>query len=108
MTVDGALSGVHFGWREFHFVGVVIARHRNARQDFAHLGFVVHKLQQRLAAGAPTADAKNVLGGRVQVKDKQTVVKQDDAGRQAVEDVAGVGVERSAARVVVAYLTVVC
>lgn len=102
MTVDGALIGMHFGRRQFHFVGVVIAGRRDARQDFPHLGLVVHKPQQRLAACTLTADAKNILSGRVEVNDKQAFVKQDDAGRQAVEDVAGVGVERSAARAVVA------
>jgi len=59
-------------------------------------------LQQRLATGAPGADAEDVLGRRVQVNDKQAVVKQDDARTQAVENAAGVGLERAVAVAAVA------
>ena len=79
---------MHLRRGEPNLVGVVIPGDRNTAQDLAHLRFVVDKLQQRLAACAPAADTKNVFCGRVQVNDEQMLIQQDDAGAQAVENVA--------------------
>ena len=45
-TFDNAFVAMHFGRRQVHFVGVVIARLDNTRQDVAHLGFIVNEAQQ--------------------------------------------------------------
>ena len=97
MAVDDTLIGVHFTRGETHFVGVVVAARSNARKDFAHLGFVVDELQERLAARTFATDAEYVFGGRVQVDNQQTVIEQDDARGKTVEDVAGVLLQWSVA-----------
>jgi hypothetical protein len=81
-----------------NLVRVVIAGCRDPAEDFAQLRFVIHQLQQGSAARPVAADAKNVLGRRVEVGDKQIVVQQNDAGVQAVENFAGVGAEWAVAR----------
>jgi hypothetical protein len=66
----------------------VVAGCRNAAEDLAHFRFVVDKLQQRLAAGALTANAEDVFSRRIQVDDQQVLIQEDDARIQAIEDIA--------------------
>ena len=108
MTINGALSGMHFGRRQLHLIGVVVARRRHARQDFAHLRFVVDELQQGLVTRPGTTDPEDVFGGRVEVDDQQVVVEQNDARAQGVEDVAGIVAEGSVTGTAALQRTVVC
>lgn len=49
-TVDDAFAGMHLGWSEAQFVGVVIAGFDRAAQDIAQLGLIVNQLQKRFSA----------------------------------------------------------
>ena len=97
-TLDTAFAGVHFGRREMDFVRIVVAGGRDPAEDLAELRFVIDQLQQGFSACAVAADAKNVLGCRIEVGNEQVVIQQDDARVQAVENLACVVVERAVAR----------
>lgn len=96
-TIDYSFMCVHFGWRQAHLVGVVIAAFYDAAQYVAQLGFVVDKLQKRFAVRACFADTQNIFRRRVESDDEQCAVEQDYASTQAVENVAGKVVEIAAA-----------
>ena len=64
----------------------MIARVTDPAENVAELGVVVEQPQQRFAAGAPLADAEDILRGGIQINDEQVPVQQDDAGTQVVEN----------------------
>ena len=68
-AIDSAFVIVRLGWREAHFVCVMIAGFDNATKDVTQLGLVVDELQQGLSSRALNADAKNVFGGWIQADD---------------------------------------
>ena len=70
---------MHLGWCEAHFVCVMIPGREHPGKDVSHFRFVVDKLEQRLAARAPLADAEDVFCRRIQSDDKEMVVEQNDA-----------------------------
>jgi hypothetical protein len=73
----------------------VIAGLDNTRQNIAHFGLVVDKLEQRLTARPLLADTKNVFGGWVQPRDQEMLVEQNDARTERVKNGAGVLLQRS-------------
>lgn len=88
---------MNFGWRQLHFVGVVIAGFDDAREDVPQLGFVADELQQGFIASTRFTDAKYVFGGRIEANDEQGFIEKDDACAEAVENLSGMLVERAAA-----------
>jgi hypothetical protein len=57
----------------------VVAGGGNAREDLAHLRFVVDELQQGLTPRSGAADPEDVFGGGIYVDDQKVIVEQDDA-----------------------------
>jgi hypothetical protein len=53
----------------------VIARRTDPAENVAELGVVVEQPQQRFAAGAPLADAEDILRGGIQINDEQVPVR---------------------------------
>lgn len=66
-------------------------------KKLAHFRLIVYEPQQCFTVCAFTAYAKDVFCGRIEVDDEQAAIKQDNAGVQAVQDVAGVVSEDASA-----------
>jgi len=64
----------------------VITRFQHAAQDVPKLRFVINQAQQRLAASTLLANTKEAFCRRVKVGNQQAVIKEDDAGTQAIEN----------------------
>jgi hypothetical protein len=68
----------------------MVAGRYNQAQDVAQLGLIFDEPQQGVTASSPLTDAKDIFGGGVHADDQEVLVKKNDAGTQAVEDVAGI------------------
>ena len=107
-AIDDPLFIVNLGRREAQLVRVLVAGGGDAAENLLHFRLVIHEAQQGLASRARTADAEYVFSGRVQVDDEQMLIQQDDARVQAVEDTAGVVVQRPVSGAAAFQRTVVC
>lgn len=94
-AVNNTLFRVYFGRTETHFIGIMIARPADTTQDILQFGFIINQAQQRFAARASGADTENIFRRGIQSDDQQAAVQQDDARTQAIQNIFGVGAERS-------------
>lgn len=86
-AIDDTILGVCLVPAETKFIGMWHAGYQRAHQHIAHFRVIIDERQQRMADSAGKTDSQQVLRGRIEFDDKEIVVKQDDGGSQAIDDI---------------------
>jgi hypothetical protein len=84
---------MHFRVRQGQFIGVVVSRPNDPRENIFEFRIVADEFQEGFAGGALFADAEQVLGRGIHRDDQERAVKQDDAATQALDEIACFAVE---------------
>jgi hypothetical protein len=86
-AIDYSLVGVHFVAPEFQFVCMRNSGGQCSDENISDFCVFVHVGKHCLADCTRRTYAKQILGGRVKFDNQEVVIKDDDSGGKAVEDV---------------------